>query len=195
MIKHTKHLTLAAMSVLLSGCNECENGFKVRTEYKTIFFSESWHENPKDTFLDGAIRVTTSIYKEARALTVRCFKARDPNIKPVYDLQYTISIPLLKRIGPELEKAGAAEIVVTVDGTSIGDLRRVRYRMTTAFRSWPTCLRRLSTSSLPRKKPLWSCLGSAMRNLTTYLSSVLRNLPIISSQHACPFSSGHRQLI
>ena len=120
MIKHTKHLTLAAMSVLLSGCNECENGFKVRTEHKTIFFSESWHENPKDTFLDGAIRVTTSTYKEARAVTVRCFKASNSNVKPVYDLRYTISIPLLKRIGPELEKAGAAEIVVAVDGTSIG---------------------------------------------------------------------------
>jgi hypothetical protein len=42
-------LALAVTPLIAAGCNECENGYKVKTEHRTIFFHEQWHENPKDT--------------------------------------------------------------------------------------------------------------------------------------------------
>ena len=110
-------------SIALVGCNECENGYKIKTEYKLMFWHESWHESGKDTLLDGAIRTTTWTAKNARVLTIRCFKPSAHNVKPEYDLRYQIEVPLLSRIGPQLEKAGGVEIVVSVDGTAIGQLK------------------------------------------------------------------------
>jgi hypothetical protein len=105
-----------SLCLLIAGCNECENGFKIKTEYKTIFWEDRWHESGKDTLLDGAVRTTTWASKDARGLTLRCFKASVDGGSPHYDLRYKINIPLLKRIGPELEKSGPIDIVVSVDG-------------------------------------------------------------------------------
>ena len=62
-----------AVCWLLVGCNECENGYKIKTEYKYVMGHEFWHESPDD-FLDGAIRVSTSSNKDGRTLTLRCFR-------------------------------------------------------------------------------------------------------------------------
>ena len=110
-------------SALLTACNECENGYKVKTEYKYVSSSDFWLASPADTYLDGAIRTTTSTYKDARSLTLRCFQPASDKQHTTFDLRYTISAPLLKRVVPELQKAGSVEIVVTVDGISIGTFK------------------------------------------------------------------------
>lgn len=107
--------------IAIAGCSEeCENGYKVKTEYKYVMGYEFWHENPKDDLLDGAIRVSTSSYKEGRALTIRCFKGSAQNHEPRLDIRYQIDAPLLKRVVAELEKNGPIEMVVSVDGKVIG---------------------------------------------------------------------------
>jgi hypothetical protein len=65
------------------------------------------------------VRTTTWACKDARGLTLRCFKASVDGGSPHYDLRYKINKPLLKRIGPELEKSGPIDIVVSVDGTAV----------------------------------------------------------------------------
>lgn len=113
------------LPLLLGGCEDCkcENGFKVKTAYKYSSFPDFWHESPSDTFLDGAVRVSTSTHKDGRSATVRCFRLKPDAPAATLDLRYTLRVPLLKRISPELEKAEDIELVVTVDGTPVGNLK------------------------------------------------------------------------
>jgi hypothetical protein len=104
------------VSLGISGCDECENGFKIKKEYSTIFYNEAWHTLDKDTILDGAIRTETYTIKDARILTVRCFQASAPSQVSQYDIRYSIYVPLLVRIVPELEKAGPIEFIISIDG-------------------------------------------------------------------------------
>src|SRR5262249_23113551 len=112
-------------SNMMGACdqNTCENGYKIKTEYKAIFGYEQWHESLKDTLLDGAVRTTTWTLKNGRGLTIRCFKANPANARPQYDLRYSINVPLLSNLGVELEKVGGSELVVTVDGTAVGTFK------------------------------------------------------------------------
>lgn len=113
-----------ALAGLVAGCNECENGYKIKTEYKYATFSEYWHESPKDDLFDGAIRVTTSAYNSGRKLTLRCFRSTADAMSIVrLDVRYSISAPLLKRIVPELKKAGAIDLVLSVDGIAVGSVK------------------------------------------------------------------------
>ena len=118
-------ITLIA-TIGLVGCDQqCEKGYKIKKEYSTIFWHESWHENSKDTLLDGAIRTETWSYKDGRVLTVRCFQsAKQGGLPQVqqYDIRYSINAPLLVRVVPELQKSGAIEIVVSIDGVAVGSL-------------------------------------------------------------------------
>lgn len=119
-----KHwLGLVVFALLLGGCSECENGFKVKTEYKYVMGYEYWHESPKDEFLDGAVRVSTSSHKSGRTLTVRCFKPSTDAGAPKLDIRYVITAPLLRRIVPELEKGVPIEMVLSVDGTPVGNMK------------------------------------------------------------------------
>lgn len=120
MQKRVPLLAASAALMMLAGCDDCEDGFKVKTEYRTIFQNDRWHESLKDTLLDGAMRITTWTLKDSRSLTIRCFRSRPDQGKPQYDLRYTIWAPLLSRIAPEIEKAGRVELVVSLDGTAIG---------------------------------------------------------------------------
>jgi hypothetical protein len=98
---------------MASGCSEqCENGYKIKKEY--LFWHDSWHESSKDTILDGAVRTSTWTFKDARSVDIRCFEPRSGD--PRYDIRYSIDVPLLKRLAPDLEKAGAVELVVSIDG-------------------------------------------------------------------------------
>lgn len=107
---------------LLAGCDDkCENGYKVKTEYKYVTFSEYWHESPKDEFFDGAIRVSTNTYKSGRNLELRCFKNSIEGLGRL-DFRYTISTPLLARLVPELQKAGPIELIISVDGVAAGSI-------------------------------------------------------------------------
>lgn len=108
-------LGLVAFSLLLGGCSECETGFRM--------FDEYWYESPKDEFLDGAVRVSTSSHKSGRTLTVRCFKPSTGAGAPKLDIRYAITAPLLKRIVPELEKSPPIEMVLSVDGTPVGTMK------------------------------------------------------------------------
>ncbi len=128
-MKSYKIATAMFLPFMLGGCYECKDvrvetktEYKTKTEYTTLFFSESWNENLKDTLLDGSIRTETSTFKDARGLTIRCFKATIKDYKPQLDLRYRIEIPLLKKIGKELEKA-PTEMIVTVDGQAIGTVK------------------------------------------------------------------------
>lgn len=114
---------MAALALGLGGCGECENGFKVKTEYKYVMGYEFWHESPKDSLLDGAVRISTSSHKEGRSVTLRCFRLRPEVEEAQFDVRYTINVPLLKRIAPELEKAGGVEMVITVDGVAVGAVK------------------------------------------------------------------------
>jgi len=115
---------MAGMAVtLLVGCDpQCENGYKIKKEYSTIFDHETWHESDKDMLLYGAIRTSTWTYKDGRVLRVRCFPASAPSSFKQYDIRYSIEVPLLVRVVPELEKAGPIEFVISVDGVSVGSV-------------------------------------------------------------------------
>ncbi|MCL4765784.1 MAG: hypothetical protein KJZ80_06110 [Hyphomicrobiaceae bacterium] len=98
----------------------------MKTEYKYVMGYEFWHENPKDAFLDGAVRVSTSSFKSGRTLTVRCFKPSADSAMAGSDLRYVIDAPLLKKVVPELEKAGNIELVVSIDGVVVASILKVR---------------------------------------------------------------------
>lgn len=121
-----RRLVLVLLAASLFGCDDRKGASDVRseykTEYRTVFWDEAWNENPKDTLLDGNMRVQTATYKSGRSLTVRCFKFSSPGSRPTYDLRYSINVPLLTRIGADLQKAVAPQLVVAVDGISIGVL-------------------------------------------------------------------------
>jgi hypothetical protein len=107
---------------LLSACDQfeqCQNGYKIKREYRTILYNDIWHKNPEDKLLDGATRVSTSTSKDARAISIRCFKHKG-SLTGFFDLRYEISVPLLARAVEDIEKAGEIELVISVDGTSIG---------------------------------------------------------------------------
>lgn len=114
---------LAALALGLGGCSECENGYKIKTEYKYVMGYEFWHESPKDSLLDGAVRISTASHKEGRSVTLRCFRLRPEVEAAQFDLRYTLNVPLLKRVAPELEKAGGIEMIVTVDGVPVGTVK------------------------------------------------------------------------
>ena len=118
----SRRLIFAAVAPLaLAGCDyQCENGFKIKKEYSTIFWNESWHGSEKDNVLDGAIRTSTWTYKDARVLHVRCFQASPTSKHISYDIRYSIEVPLLVRLVPEIERAGPIEFVVSVDGRAVG---------------------------------------------------------------------------
>lgn len=114
------------LSVVAFGCSACDDPKAktvVKTEYKTVFWDQSWNENTKDSILDGNTRVETTTFKSGRVLIIRCFKSRMENSKPRYDVRYVLSIPLLKRLGPELEKALPPDLVVAADGVTVGTLK------------------------------------------------------------------------
>src|SRR5262245_22480143 len=107
------------VSLGVAGCDECENGFKIKKEYSTIFYNESWHTLDKDTILDGAVRTETYTMKDARILTVRCFQGSASSKIIQYDIRYSIYVPLLARVAPELEKAGPIEFIISIDGLTV----------------------------------------------------------------------------
>lgn len=114
------HLPLIlGLAILPSAESRCENSDKRETQYRTIFYDEKWYGNSEDTILDGATRVSTSTSKNARSLIVRCFKMKD-DPDGNFDLRYEISVPLLARAVPEIQRAGDLELVVNVDGATIG---------------------------------------------------------------------------
>ncbi len=78
-----------------------------------------WHENPEDSFMDGAVRVKTWTFKDVRNLEIRCFKASGADTGR-YDLRYSIEVPLLSRIAPDLEKRGQIRLVASADGVPLG---------------------------------------------------------------------------
>lgn len=117
-----KSIATTLCALLVAGCDDkCENGFKIKKEYTTIFYHESWHMPEKDTLLDGAIRTETYAYKGARSITVRCFQSASRDYK-MYDIRYSIDVPLLVRVVPEIEKAGPVEFVVSIDGVPAGSV-------------------------------------------------------------------------
>jgi hypothetical protein len=120
MMRRVRLATLLAVPLLFVGCEQCEKGFKIKTEYQTVFWTDYWHDSPKDTLLDGAIRTSTWTSKRGRTLTIRCFRFRAGKGEPSYDLRFKINVPLLARLGPDIKDAGIAELVVNVDGTAIG---------------------------------------------------------------------------
>jgi hypothetical protein len=83
----------------------------------------SWHTDEDDGLLDGAIRVSTSAIREERVLKIRCFSPSVGSEKRGLDLRYTIQVPLLRRLEPELNKFGPVELVVQVDGRPIATLK------------------------------------------------------------------------
>lgn len=116
-------LLIASACQLLAACDEkCENGFKIKTDYKTVFYRDSWFDSPKDTVLDGAVRVETWSYKSGRSLTFRCFQDRTGSFTQ-YDLRYSINAPLLKRLAEDLQKEGDVQLVVSVDGTAAANIK------------------------------------------------------------------------
>lgn len=122
-VMKVRTFSVCLVSALLSaGCDECENGYRVVTEYKYVMSYDHWHETLKDEYFDGAIRITTWTIKNGRTLTLRCFKPSIDHGDPKLDVRYTIYTPLLKRIVPELNKAGAIEMVITVDDAPIGSV-------------------------------------------------------------------------
>lgn len=112
-----------ALPLLLSGCGECENGYKVKTEYKYVTSSEFWHARLKDTLLDGAVRVNTWSLKSGRGIELRCFRHRPDAPTAKLDLRYTLYVPMLKRVVPELQKVGGTELVISVDGMPVGAIK------------------------------------------------------------------------
>jgi tetratricopeptide (TPR) repeat protein len=116
-------LLILGLTIALSACR-CENGDKVETQYRSIFYDEKWYGNPEDTLLDGATRVSTSTSKNARSLILRCFKFKD-DPDGNFDLRYEISVPFLARAVPEIERAGDLELVVSVDGAAIGSYKAI----------------------------------------------------------------------
>jgi hypothetical protein len=118
-------LGIVASGLFLAGCEQqCEHGYKIKTEYHTIFFHESWNASPDDKILDGAVRISASTFKDGRALIVRCFKLK-PEDKGGFDLRYEIDVPLLARFVPEMQKAGEVELVVNVDGVTVGSYKAI----------------------------------------------------------------------
>jgi len=116
LVRSTVLLTLACL--IVSGCDEqCENGYKIKKEYSTVFWEDSWHENLKDEILDGAVRTSTWAYKSGRSVDIRCFQDRTRKLFQ-YDLRYSIGAPLLARLVSELQKAGPAELLVNIDGAT-----------------------------------------------------------------------------
>lgn len=110
---------IAGACILLGGCgDECENGFKIKTEYRTIFWEDSWNENSNDTIVDGAVRTSTWTYKSGRSLRIRCFQASDRHFSR-FDIRYSIDAPLLKQLAPELKKAGPVKLLINVDGSNV----------------------------------------------------------------------------
>jgi len=110
---------LVAVCILLAGCRDkCENGFKIKTEYRTIFWDDSWHEKSKDTIVDGAVRTSTWTYKSGRALYIRCFQSSGRELS-WFDIRYSINMPLLKRLFGELEGAGPIMLLVNIDGLNV----------------------------------------------------------------------------
>jgi len=113
---------LAGACSLLVGCgDECENAFKIKTEYRTIFWEDSWNENSKDTIVDGALRTSTWTYKSGRSLSIRCFQTSDRD-RSIFDIRYSINAPLLKQLAPELQTAGEVKLLVNVDGSNVASL-------------------------------------------------------------------------
>src|SRR5262249_37144905 len=64
----------------------------------------------------------TYTIKDSRHLTVRCFQGAPPSKVHHYDIRYSIYVPLLVRIVPELQKAGPVEFIISIDGTSVARL-------------------------------------------------------------------------
>src|SRR5208282_872854 len=62
-------------------------------------FSDSWHPNPEDTTLDGAVRTETWAAHNGRGVKLRCFKSNAEAPGRV-DLRYEIAVPLLGRFVP-----------------------------------------------------------------------------------------------
>jgi TPR repeat protein len=78
-----------------------------------------WYENLEDHIMDGAVRVKTWTFKNGRGLDIRCFKASNSGAGQ-FDLRYSIEVPLLGRLVPDLEKKGEIRLIVSADGVSIG---------------------------------------------------------------------------
>jgi hypothetical protein len=113
----------AAVPFLVMGCDECENGYKIKTENVYLSHSDKWYDGLPDGLLDGAIRTTTWTLKDSRGLEIRCFKPSIGAEAKGFDLRYSINVPLLQRLGPDIERAGPNELVLAVDGATIGSIK------------------------------------------------------------------------
>lgn len=100
-------LLAAVLGLLLAGCDEVS----------------SWHADEDDAFIDGATRISTSAVRDERALTIRCFSPSTGNESRGPDIRYSIPVPLLRRLEPELNKLGPIDLVVQVDGKPIATLK------------------------------------------------------------------------
>jgi hypothetical protein len=112
MIRRTIGVLLFAL--LVSGCDD------VSLPSTKDFRPSKWYESGPDTILDGAMRVSTSSFKDERYLTVRCFKGTAADAVPGYDLRYTIDIPLLERVAEDLKKSTTLSVAIAVDGKAVG---------------------------------------------------------------------------
>ena len=112
MTKRTFGLLLFAL--LVGGCDD------VKLPAAKDFRASRWYESGPDTFLDGAMRVSTSSYMDERYLTVRCFKGASADAVPRFDLRYEIDMPLLERVAEDLKKSTTLSVAVAVDGKAVG---------------------------------------------------------------------------
>lgn len=114
----TTGLVGAAMIGLLV-MSEREHGLRIHAEAKYQSVAARWHADTGEGMDDGAVRTGTSVFKDGRELTIRCFRALpDANLAKT-DLRYTIFIPLLAKVAGEIEKAGPIELMMSVDGQPV----------------------------------------------------------------------------
>ncbi len=122
-MKRTLCILTVAASSLTAACDElkeffvCKNGYKI--EYKYSSARDFWFDNSKDEFVDGALRVSAVTFKDGRRLSIRCFKNSTEDARSRFDLRYTIDMPLLGRLVPDLKKAGVVTLVLSVDDVPI----------------------------------------------------------------------------
>jgi hypothetical protein len=91
---------------------------------ETVFFDKMWHGSSKDTFVDGAMRTTTTSYKDGRALTLRCFRPKSESPLALYDIRYQIDAPMLKDIAEQMiKKKAQVTLVVSIDDVPLEPLK------------------------------------------------------------------------
>ncbi|MBS0251358.1 MAG: hypothetical protein JSR78_09885 [Proteobacteria bacterium] len=110
------NLLSVGLILALGACDDPSTGSK------RSYYDDYWIQESKDTFLDGSVRTSAWTSKEGRELKLRCFRFMPDSPTGSFDLRYVIDVPLLARVLPEIEKAGPVQLVLSIDGLSIGSV-------------------------------------------------------------------------